>query len=246
MAGAWELLADHGARADARAGWGPSNHQVGGLIGATVCMHAGFGPVRGSQTTGSWVSQLPADGTPATHWVTGTAAPCLSIRVPIWFDAVEAAGLPDRGAAPGGSYSPGSLWWDHEDLHRTVLFDPRLHRLIEPERRGSGTHRRRCCSGIGGQCRRPRGVHLRLFRGGGRGVPPLAGRRSPSGPGEAWAQSIRPCVAWVRQGRGQDVGGSTNRDLRGFSGRGRCGHDGGVRGSSTSPPVGSAPGLRGL
>ncbi len=62
VAGAWELLADHGARADARADWGPSNHQVGGLIGATVCMHAGFGPVRGSQTTGSWVSELPAVG----------------------------------------------------------------------------------------------------------------------------------------------------------------------------------------
>jgi secernin len=136
VAGAWELLADHGARADARADWGPSNHQVGGLIGATVCMHAGFGPVRGSQTTGSWVSHLSADGTPATHWVTGTAAPCLSVRVPVWFDAVDSAGLPDRGMAPGGTYSPGSLWWDHEDLHRTVLLDyPRLHRLIEPERR---------------------------------------------------------------------------------------------------------------
>ena len=136
VAGAWELLADHGARADARADWGPSDHPVGGLIGATVCMHAGFGPVRGSQTTGSWVSELPAGGSPATHWVTGTAAPCLSVRVPVWFDAVEAAGLPDRGPAPGGTYSPGSLWWDHEDLHRTVLMDyPRLRGLIEPDRR---------------------------------------------------------------------------------------------------------------
>jgi dipeptidase len=135
-AGAWELLADHGARADARADWGPSNHQVGGLIGATVCMHAGFGPVRGSQTTGSWVSELPAGGIRATHWVTGTAAPCLSLRVPVWFDAVEAAGLPDRGPAPGGTYAPGSLWWDHEDLHRTVLLDyARLRGLIEPDRR---------------------------------------------------------------------------------------------------------------
>ena len=136
VASAWEVLADHGARADTRADWGPSNHQVGGLIGATVCMHAGFGPVRGSQTTGSWVSELPVGEVPATHWVTGTAAPCLSVRVPVWFDSVEAAGLPGRGPAPGGTYSAGSLWWDHEDLHRTVLTDyPRLHRLIEPERR---------------------------------------------------------------------------------------------------------------
>ena len=136
VAGAWDLLADHGARADTRPDWGPSNHQLAGLIGATVCMHAGFGPVRGSQTTGSWVSELPAGEAPATHWVTGTAAPCLSVRVPVWFDALEDSGLPDRGPAPGGTYAPGSLWWDHEDLHRTILLDyPRLHRLIEPERR---------------------------------------------------------------------------------------------------------------
>ncbi len=106
VAGAWQLLADHGVRADGKAGWGPSHHPVGGLIGATVCMHAGFGPVRGSQTTGSWISELPAaGGAPATHWVTGTAAPCLSVRVPVWFDAVEAAGLPDRGPVPTGAYA---------------------------------------------------------------------------------------------------------------------------------------------
>jgi secernin len=134
--GAWELLADHGPRADRRADWAPSDHPVGGLIGATVCMHAGFGPVRGSQTAGSWISEIPAEGAPATHWVTGTAAPCLSLRVPVWFDAVEAAGLPDRGPAPGGTYAQGSLWWDHEDLHRTVLLDyARLRGLIEPDRR---------------------------------------------------------------------------------------------------------------
>jgi dipeptidase len=136
VAGAWELLADHGARADHRGDWGPSDHPVGGLFGATVCMHAGFGPVRGSQTTGSWVSVLPAGGRPATHWVTGTAAPCLSVRVPVWFDALEAAGLPDRGPTPGGTYLRGSLWWDHEDLHRTILMDyPRLRGFIESDRR---------------------------------------------------------------------------------------------------------------
>jgi secernin len=135
VAAAWELLADHGVRADGGASWGPSDHPLGGLMGATVCMHAGFGPVRGSQTTGSWVSEIPASGVPATHWVTGTAAPCLSVRVPVWFDAVEAAGLPDRGPAPGGTYAPGTLWWDHEDLHRTVLRDyPLLRGLVEPDR----------------------------------------------------------------------------------------------------------------
>jgi hypothetical protein len=55
--------------------------------------------------------------------------------VPVWFDAVEAAGLPDRGSVPTGTYTSGSLWWDHEDLHRTVLLDyARLRALIEPQR----------------------------------------------------------------------------------------------------------------
>ncbi len=65
VSAAWELLADHGARAEGQSAWGPSDHPVGGLVGATVCMHAGFGPVRGSQTTGSWISELPAGGAPA-------------------------------------------------------------------------------------------------------------------------------------------------------------------------------------
>ena len=222
VAGAWELLADHGARADARADWGPSDHPVGGLIGATVCMHAGFGPVRGSQTTGSWVSQLPADGTPATHWVTGTAAPCLSVRVPVWFDAVEAAGLPDRGPAPGGTYSPGSLWWDHEDLHRTVLLDyPRLHRLIEPERRAVQA-RIDAAAAVAVAGVSTTGRSARALPSPRPSMHTAAGGRRPTRrSGEAWAQPVPPCVAWVRHGRWQAVAGSTHRDLRGFSWCGR-------------------------
>ena len=136
VAAAWELLADHGARADGRTDWGPADHPVGGLIGATVCMHAGFGPVRVSQTTGSWISELPVGDAPATHWVTGTSAPCLSLRLPVWFDALDTGGLPDRGPAPGARHAPGSLWWDHEELHRLVLRDyARLRALIESDRR---------------------------------------------------------------------------------------------------------------
>ncbi len=135
VAHAWALLADHGERSDGSHDWGPADQPVGGLLGQTVCAHAGFGPVRVSQTTGSWVSELPADPVPATHWVTGTAAPCLSVRVPFWFDALEEAGVPDLGPAPGATYAPGSLWWDYEDLHRTILVDyPRLRRLIEDDR----------------------------------------------------------------------------------------------------------------
>ncbi len=240
---AWELLADHGPRADGRPGWGPSDHAVGGLIGATVCMHAGFGPVRGSQTTGSWVSELPAEG-PATHWVTGTAAPCLSVRVPVWFDAVDAAGLPDRGPSPGGTYARGSLWWDHEDVHRVVLTDyARLRGLIEADRREVQeridgwacccAHRRR---------RGPRGVHEVGVRRDRSRVWPVAGGRLCGGPDGARSQPLPPGVAELRQGRGQvrgdgrrgerrsGVAGASQaawtpcgwphgRDLRGFPGR---------------------------
>ena len=135
VSGAWAMLADHGERADGRGEWGPADHPVGGLFGQTVCAHAGFGPVRVSQTTGSWISALPTYGTPDTHWVTGTSAPCLSLRKPLWFDALGASGMPDAGVEPGRNHTPGSLWWDHEDLHREVLRDyPRLRALIDADR----------------------------------------------------------------------------------------------------------------
>jgi secernin len=137
VARAWATLGDHGARADGDPGWSPRDHALGGLLGQTVCAHAGFGPVRVSQTTGSWVSELGSagDGTRDTHWVSPTAAPCLSLRLPLWFDAIAAAGVPDTGRDPGRTYTAGSLWWDHEDLHRTVLRDyPRLRGLFSADR----------------------------------------------------------------------------------------------------------------
>jgi dipeptidase len=116
---AFDLLRDHGDdRADAAHGWTPARGPVGGLLGQTVCAHAGFGPVRISQSTGSWVSHLAPDGT-ATHWVTATSAPCTSVFKPVWFDG----GLPDVGPPPGGRYDARSLWWRHEDLHRSTLHD---------------------------------------------------------------------------------------------------------------------------
>ena len=88
-----------------------------GITGSTICMHAGFGPVRGSQTTGSMVSHLRADR--ATHFVTGTAAPCTGIFKPVWIDA----GVPDTGPAPSGTYDATALYWRHELLHRKVMRD---------------------------------------------------------------------------------------------------------------------------
>jgi dipeptidase len=119
VAVAIDLLRDHGDdRADAAHGWTPARGPAMGLLGQTVCAHAGFGPVRISQSTGSWVSHLGADGT-FTHWVTGTSAPCTSLFKPLWFDG----GVPGTGPRPGATYDTDSLWWRHEDLHRTTLRD---------------------------------------------------------------------------------------------------------------------------
>ncbi len=120
------LLRDHG---DVAPGWSPAQAPGAGLLGQTVCAHAGFGPVRISQSTGSWVSHLGADGT-FTHWVTATSAPCTSVFKPLWFEG----GVPTTGPQPRGQYDPASLWWRHEDLHRATLVDyARLHGLYRDE-----------------------------------------------------------------------------------------------------------------
>ena len=122
VAAAIRLLRDHGG---ADAGFTPAR----GLLGQSVCAHAGYGPVRISQSTGSWVSHLAPDGT-ATHWLTATSAPCTSVFKPVWFDGA----LPELGARPTGTYDPGSLWWRHEDLHRATLADyARLHALYRDD-----------------------------------------------------------------------------------------------------------------
>jgi dipeptidase len=85
------------------------------LMGANVCMHASFGPIRISQTTGSMVAHLHP-GHPA-YFFTGTAAPCTGIFKPVWFDTP----LPDMGPEPTGVFHAGTLFWQHELLHRTTL-----------------------------------------------------------------------------------------------------------------------------
>jgi dipeptidase len=106
-----QALRDHGENA------GPDYSPDKGLVEGPPCMHAGPGPVRVSQTTGSLVSHLTPDR--QTHWVTATAAPCTSIFKPVWLDS----GLPDLGPIPTGRYSHAALWWRHEGLHREVLRD---------------------------------------------------------------------------------------------------------------------------
>lgn len=105
--------------------WSPDR----GITGADVCMHAGWGPIRTSQTAGSMVSVL-RKGEPPLHWVTGTAAPCTSIFKPVWIDA----GLPETGGPLSSQYDRSTLYWRHELLHREILRDYSLRiRLIRAD-----------------------------------------------------------------------------------------------------------------
>jgi secernin len=102
-------LRDHGENQGR--GWSPDR----GLSGASVCMHAGFGPIRISQTTGSMVSHLHSEH--PTHFFTATAAPCTSVFKPVWVDVP----LPETGARPTGEYDAAAIFWSHEALHRATL-----------------------------------------------------------------------------------------------------------------------------
>ena len=120
---AMDLLRDHGPNANES--WQPGE----GLVGAEVCMHASFGPVRISQTTGSMISHLKNER--YTHWLTGTAAPCTSVFKPVWIDS----GLPDLGPSSEETYDSASFWWRHENLHREILRDYATRiSMIQPER----------------------------------------------------------------------------------------------------------------
>lgn len=105
------LLRTHSV--DRTSEWRPDR----GIIGADVCMHSGWGPVRLSQTTGSLVTHMTKELT--THWVTGTSAPCTSIFKPLWMDS----GVPVFGKPPQGTYSKESMFWKHEEVHRSILVD---------------------------------------------------------------------------------------------------------------------------
>ncbi len=114
-------LRDHGAARDEPAyGW-----LTGGM--SAPCMHAG-GNVASSQTTASWVADLTPGA--ITHWVTATAAPCVSLFKPVHVDEPL-----DLGPPPTDVADASSLWWRHEQLHRRIMTDPaRLTPLIAAER----------------------------------------------------------------------------------------------------------------
>jgi len=88
-----------------------------GLAGADLCMHAGFGPIRLSQTTGSMV--VVQDDNDCTIWVTGSSAPCLSIFKPMSFTQSENY----FGTQPQKNYDEESYWWQQERIHRRIIMN---------------------------------------------------------------------------------------------------------------------------
>jgi secernin len=105
----FQILRTHKSQKDTK--WSPTH----ALAGADICMHAGFGPIRVSQTTGSMVAEL-ANGKDL-FWLTGTAAPCVSLFKPVWMDA----GIPEVEQYPEGIYEPETIWWRGEELHRKAM-----------------------------------------------------------------------------------------------------------------------------
>lgn len=95
----------------------------------SLCMHAGAEESPG-QTVGALVSELRDSA--AVHWVTGTAAPCLSIFRPFVFGVP----LPAHGPRPTERFDGRALWWRHEQLHRAAIAGDfaRFLSEIEPER----------------------------------------------------------------------------------------------------------------
>lgn len=120
------ILRDHGPHSDMASKAVPNYSMLNGALGAP-CVHAG-GVIAASQTTASWVAELkPGD---CRHWVTGTAAPCVSLFKPVRVDEPL-----ELGPAPTDRFDEGTLWWRHERLHRAVLRDPAsLAPLFTPER----------------------------------------------------------------------------------------------------------------
>lgn len=102
------ILRDHGKGDDGLA-WHDEC-----TVQRTLCMHAGTAE-RPGQTVGSMVSEIHGDT--AVHWVTATAAPCISIFKPVLLDAP----LPDHGALPTDRFDANALWWRHERMHRKAM-----------------------------------------------------------------------------------------------------------------------------
>lgn len=90
----FETLRDHNSQAPSE-GWKMK----------MPCAHSSWWPTRSAgQTTGSMVSRL--DSNKASHYLTGTSSPCLSVFKPVNFETEVT-----------------NIFWLHEKLHREVLMN---------------------------------------------------------------------------------------------------------------------------
>jgi dipeptidase len=82
----------------------------------SICMHAS-GLFTPHQTVGSMVAELRKHD-PPTVWLTGSAAPCLSIFKPFYFGDDL---LNEDNLIPPSASSDHSYWWQWEQLHQSIL-----------------------------------------------------------------------------------------------------------------------------
>jgi dipeptidase len=79
-------------------------------------MHAGLGPIRASQTTGSMVTSVSKQS--MEIWFTGASSPCLSMFMPYQFGFEH----PIINQQPDKVYEPDSYWWQQEIMNRLAIF----------------------------------------------------------------------------------------------------------------------------
>jgi len=112
LADMMRVLRDHGTGDHSHTEWDPEC-----VTRRTLCLHANIDEGSG-QTVGSMICEM-GKGQRAVHWVTGTAAPCVSVFKPI----IMGIPVPRHGPRPVDRFDPLTLWWGHERLHRTALLE---------------------------------------------------------------------------------------------------------------------------
>lgn len=121
---------------------GQRQHFNDNLTEVTLCMHAGFGPIRFSQTTGSLISIIPrTNNIDPIHFATCSSNPCLSIFKPLWLtnEFIVPDFLADDSSRflcqSSVQFSIDSLWWKYELIHRTLTkYYRRLSSTIDQNR----------------------------------------------------------------------------------------------------------------
>jgi secernin len=100
-----KILRAHAEKADS---WSPPKAKM-----IDTCWHSTTTVV--SSTAGSYVGHLTEKV--ATHWLTGTSYPCISVFFPVY---LKGAGSPELYSKGGNTYDGKSPWWRHEKLARII------------------------------------------------------------------------------------------------------------------------------